>query len=174
VPFHPLWRFATVSNADRWMVLRAFAWLGIIDLALRVVGFQRVIRTAESAPVSAERPDADQTIARARRYAHWLHIASRYHVVRAHCLQRSVVLHYWLRKEGLPSQLRVGVRKEDGELKAHAWVELQGQVIDESPTAVAAFTPLTEAGGHQASRAGTGLRFPDRPLKLDAWEIQWQ
>jgi hypothetical protein len=47
-----------------------------------------------------------------------------------------------LRREGLPSQLRIGVRKADGALKAHAWVELCGSVVNDDPSAVAVFRPL--------------------------------
>jgi hypothetical protein len=62
-------------------------------------------------------------------------------------LQRSLVLNYWLRREGLPSELRIGVRKDGDALKAHAWVELGRHVVNDPVAAVAAFTPLAGSGG---------------------------
>jgi hypothetical protein len=80
---------------------------------------------------------------RAARYAWAIALAARHHVVRARCLHRALVLHRWLRREGLPSELRIGVRKVDGALLAHAWVELDGEAVGDQPAAVAAFAPLT-------------------------------
>jgi len=54
-------------------------------------------------------------------------------------------LHHWLRGEGLPSELRIGVRKEHGALKAHAWVELGDHVVNDRPSAVEEFTVLSNA-----------------------------
>jgi hypothetical protein len=96
---------------------------------------------------------APEELYRARRYAYWLNIASRHHVVRARCLHRSLVLHHWLRRERMPSDLRIGVRKDNGTLKAHAWVELGGRVVSDSPSAVAAFRLLARSDDNVSSVA---------------------
>jgi hypothetical protein len=89
-------------------------------------------------------------------------MAARHHVVPAHCLHRSLVLHAWLRREGLPSSLRIGVQKANGELRAHAWIELAGQVINDRPAAVAPFgvlssrSPAASATAALAHLSGTG------------------
>jgi hypothetical protein len=140
-----LGRWLALPRDDRRLLTRAVVSLALVDLGLRLLGFRRMVDrsptpTAPSAPGPAE-------IARARRYAAWLAVASRHHVVRARCLHRALALHGWLRRQGMPSELRIGVRKERGALAAHAWVELAGDVIDDRAEAVAAFVPLARADG---------------------------
>lgn len=142
-------RFARLSNADRRLLARSFVALAVVDLGLRTRGFQRLIESAQSAAVWAPRSVHQADVLRAQRYARWLNIASRFHLVPAHCLHRSLALHNWLLNEGLPSNLRIGVRKEDGELKAHAWIELGGQAIGDRSDAVAGFKLLKTFGGAQ-------------------------
>lgn len=49
------------------------------------------------------------------------------------CLKKSLVLWYLLRCQGIVSELRIGVRREQGEFQAHAWVEYQGIVLNDTP-----------------------------------------
>lgn len=45
------------------------------------------------------------------------------------CLQRSFVTTYLLRKHGVPAQMVLGAQKLP--FKAHAWVEVDGQAVNE-------------------------------------------
>jgi hypothetical protein len=47
------------------------------------------------------------------------------------CLRRSLVLQKMLSKRGIATELKIGVRKEAGQLSAHAWVEYQGKSLGE-------------------------------------------
>jgi hypothetical protein len=139
-------RAIALSSSDRWDLLRAFAWITFVELGLRTVGFQRLVRQARAGSTRQELAGSgSQAHRRAHRYAHWIDVAARHHVVEARCLHRSLALHHWLRSEGLPSELRIGVHKAGDELKAHAWIELAGCVINDRPDAVAVFTPLATA-----------------------------
>jgi hypothetical protein len=48
------------------------------------------------------------------------------------CLVRSLTLWAMLLRRGVDSELRVGVRKKEGKLEAHAWVEYGGVPLNES------------------------------------------
>jgi hypothetical protein len=43
------------------------------------------------------------------------------------CLTRSVVLYHLLRRSGVPVELCIGVRRDDQEFAAHAWLEREGR-----------------------------------------------
>lgn len=46
------------------------------------------------------------------------------------CLTQAVVVQRLLRRRGIPAELRIGVRKEQGvTLEAHAWVESEGKIV---------------------------------------------
>lgn len=76
-----------------------------------------------------------------------------------------MVLHRWLREQGLPSELRIGVRKDGGALIAHAWVELGAHVVNDSRAAVMPFTRLPLGPGV----AGTSAQYP-----TDVRRMQWR
>ena len=48
------------------------------------------------------------------------------------CLHRSLVLVWILRRYSLTPVLRLGVRRENNELKFHAWTEVSGQVVGDA------------------------------------------
>jgi len=73
--------------------------------------------------------------------------AAHYGLFRPRCLVRSLALQRMLRRRGVhTSTLRIGVRWDGGTLAAHAWVELGGQVLGDSPAYVSQFTPTTNLG----------------------------
>jgi hypothetical protein len=52
-------------------------------------------------------------------------------VKRAACLQRSAVATWLLRRHGVPAELVIGYRPLPFE--SHAWVEVDGQVVNDLP-----------------------------------------
>jgi hypothetical protein len=123
---------------QRRVLVRAAVWLGLTDIGLRMLGFRRMIDLVPAASADGSPPDTSHIGI----YVAAIEIVANHHVVPAHCLHKSVVLQFWLRREGIPSKLRIGVRKEGQQLKAHAWVEVDGQVVNDDPRAIAAFQPL--------------------------------
>jgi hypothetical protein len=75
--------------------------------------------------------------------------AARYQPGGARCLARAVTVRSLLVDEGIAAVVRFGVRRgSDGQLEAHAWVEVAGEPVGEAGAAgLAAFTPLESAAG---------------------------
>ena len=63
--------------------------------------------------------------------AQMVHAADRHGVVHPSCLTRSLALWWLLGRQGITSRLRIGIRKENGKLEAHAWVEREGAALNE-------------------------------------------
>lgn len=68
--------------------------------------------------------------------------AARNHVYPMRCLPRSLVLQWLLGRRGIVANLRIGVRKEEGDLRAHAWLEHGGVIVGEPQAIPASFVPL--------------------------------
>ena len=60
------------------------------------------------------------------------------------CLDRSVFLWFVLRQQRLDPELRIGVTRADGGIDGHAWVELDGAVINDAPDIADHFTVFDE------------------------------
>jgi Transglutaminase-like superfamily len=47
------------------------------------------------------------------------------------CLRQSLALWWLLRRQGIDSELRIGVRKSGARFEAHAWIEWRGRALNE-------------------------------------------
>jgi hypothetical protein len=60
------------------------------------------------------------------------------------CLQKALVLQSLLHRQGVAVDLQIGVRKHEGTLQAHAWLEQAGQPLFEDPEVDSEFSPLLQ------------------------------
>ncbi|MCB1033151.1 MAG: lasso peptide biosynthesis B2 protein [Acidobacteria bacterium] len=136
---------------ERRRVRRAAAALVRVKLFRRASSIQRRSR----APGGGDRPQNHQTLAGhdlsiARDAAASVERAARGLPFSTSCLDRSAALLDLLRREGLEGDLRIGVRRGLEGVEAHAWVELNGEVLNDS------------ADVHQRYSAFQGTVLPSR------------
>jgi len=117
---------------DRRLILQAGFILPVTEIGLRVFGFHRWKELVEKlSPAThfqrlpAVRRHASMRIARAVRSAQ-LHGPTN-----PNCLERSMTLWWMLRRAGVEAELQIGARKQGTRFEAHAWVELNGQVLND-------------------------------------------
>jgi hypothetical protein len=113
------------------------AWLGLaaFDLAL-VAGFARAHERVRAVPVNRRGHDA-----RLLESIIWaVDEACVWYVKRAPCLQRSAVAACLLRRHGVRADLVIGYRALPFE--SHAWVEVDGRVVNDRPQYQKYFTVL--------------------------------
>ena len=138
------------------MLVRAFVYLAAVELTRRVGGLRHLL--VRSSFPAAEMQRGTRNVSghrrRAHDYARRLDQASRHTPFSAQCLHRSLALYLWLRRDGIESSVKVGVRKLDGQFKAHAWVEVNGEVVNDSAQAVAPFSMLSRLGSLEALPLG--------------------
>lgn len=101
---------------------------------VRWIGFKRVCHlltrgSAQATPMHS--PDQGQLIIQQCEQA--LHRAVHYGLYRGNCLSQSLTLWWLLQRQGVNSDLRIGVRTVAGCFQAHAWIEYQGQPLHEVP-----------------------------------------
>lgn len=104
-------------------------------------------------------PNSNETqIRRARELALALERSMEYGPFRFRCLVRALALRRMLEEEGIEGgAVRIGVRRDGTEeFAAHAWVELDGAPLLESPGLLEAYTPLPELDVFPERRASRG------------------
>lgn len=123
--------------------LRAFALITLFDAVLRTRGMQRGLALARRLGDTESETDwtLEQTDAVGRRVA----LAAAFYPRRALCLEQSLTLYVMLRKAGAPAVLRIGVRPVP--FAAHAWVEIDGQAVNEPQDFITQLVPFPGLGG---------------------------
>lgn len=61
------------------------------------------------------------------------------------CLVRSMTLWAMLRRRHIETELRIGVRKVDAAMEGHAWLERNGQAVNETPENVATYVVFDQS-----------------------------
>lgn len=144
------WRtFRRLSSFERGVVLEAAGGLLATRFGLQLAGFHRWQRVLAFFTPSAKTTGPARAASNgesARVIARMEAAAARNIFVRANCLEQSLVLWWLLRRRGIDAALRIGGRKESGQFEAHAWVELDGVVLDGSNQEHRHFVPFESPG----------------------------
>ena len=117
------------NNCSPRETLSAFVGLLAFDLLLKLGGFQRLIRKVERWPIASP-ATTDREIC--RRVRGMVDRAQMYYPKKAMCLQHSAVVTCLLRRRGVPAQMVLAA--QDFPPKAHAWAEVVGEVVSDSPS----------------------------------------
>jgi hypothetical protein len=138
-------RFRRLSAFERGVVLEATGGLLATWIGLRLIGFRRWERVlAVFAPtVNTTGPAQGASVQKsALLVAKMQEAAARNLFFRANCLEQSLVLCWLLRRRGIDAVLRIGARKESERFEAHAWVELDSQVLNDASAEHRHFVPF--------------------------------
>jgi hypothetical protein len=125
-------RFSALERPAQELFLRAVVLLPLVALYLRWRGF-RATQAALQRFLPKANPETDAVLASkiAAVTAHMVNAVDRYGLIHPSCLAKSLTLWWLLGRQGIPSQLRIGIRKENETFEAHAWVECDGAALNE-------------------------------------------
>jgi hypothetical protein len=124
-------RLQQLSGREWALLGAAMVLLPVTALGLRLLGFQRY-QSWMTGRAGRSRGAAGDAESAARQSARMVAIAARYSLMGRTCLPRALVLSFLLQRMGLDGDLRIGVRQEGDELQAHAWIERQGQALNDT------------------------------------------
>lgn len=118
------------SPSERRLLFQALLLLPLSALGVRVLGFKRYYAGLSSL-ANGSRPiisskDEEESIRRVRRA---FALAVNHGPYKGNCLSRSLTLWCLLRRQGIECDLRIGVRKKNGQFEAHAWIEYQDRPL---------------------------------------------
>ncbi len=132
-----------LNSSERWTLAQALILLPLTALALRLMGLRRCQRIlSRFIPHTPKTERFETTLDQALAVSRLVGLAVRHGIYPANCLQRSLALWWLLRRRGIRSALHFGARKEAGRLDAHAWIEIEGVVLNDSNDVRLRFAPF--------------------------------
>lgn len=132
-----------MSRERRRNIARAWVVVTLIQLALQGLPYRTVrkrITEAMDARASAVQPRDAKGIC--RRLAEDVAIAARNHFLPVSCLGKSLALHVLCRRAGCVTRLRIGVLRTSEYVRGHAWLEADGEILNDTPEVTSAFAAL--------------------------------
>ena len=139
-----LQKLRQLSWLERRLLLKALLLLPLLSLMLRVLGFKRVYNVlSRPLPTSIE-ANEEARLADARTTAAMVQSAVYVIPIPITCLPHSLALWLLLRRQGITSDLRIGVQQINDEFMAHAWVEYAGLVLNDRQDVHARYAAFDE------------------------------
>jgi hypothetical protein len=123
-------QFSSFEPPVRRSFLLAVMLLPLISLSLRFRGFLKT-RAFLQHSFASPRPQKELYSICPKVTARMVRAAGRCGLRRPTCLQESLALWCILGRQGVPCELRVGVRRQAEKFEAHAWVERLGVPLNE-------------------------------------------
>ena len=128
--WEPVQRYRTLDPESRRIFWRALILLPMVRASLRLRGYNRTYVSLQK-KLHQEVGLPSGSAKEVEKTSRMVRVALRYSPARFTCLEQSLTLWYLLRKQGVATQLRIGVRKMDGKFEAHAWVEHEGVALQQ-------------------------------------------
>ncbi len=146
--------FLSWQPGERGIFYRALILLPIVALRVQFMSTQSTfVWLRKKLPKNTKNTlQDDESLLQARRITFLMFRALKYSPIKGKCLSQSLVLWHLLEKQGIESQLRIGFNKDDvlgildkDNFNSHAWVEVQGVVLNDSPDVYERFVVFDEA-----------------------------
>lgn len=122
-------RVRQMKPQERRDATAAACLLLLFWLRLRLAGPSMLRRNPASA---SAQPASATELERSRALAHIVNATATRLLGPDQCLARSLALQWMLRRRGIASQLRVGVRRDGSRVSAHAWIECGGAPVNDA------------------------------------------
>jgi hypothetical protein len=127
-------RFRALDREARRLFFRAAALLPFVGMSLRTRGYKKtqawLQKRLERRNVAAL--DAGSRGELVHKTCRMVRAAEHNGLTRCTCLEESLALWYLLGRQNISSRIRIGVRKQAGKFEAHAWVECEGEALNQS------------------------------------------
>jgi hypothetical protein len=143
-----LYRLSQLTCVERRLLFRSVLFLLIIHFGLSLLGYSRLRGVLERRPPKKpidQEVSESQIIQHGQAIGRIVSIAAKYGFYEAGCLRRSLLVWWFLRREGIQSEICFGVQMRDRKLVAHAWVEHHGVVLNDSANVYECYRVLQNA-----------------------------
>jgi hypothetical protein len=125
-------RFKALDSPTRGLFVRSVVVLELTQLSLRLRGFRATEISLRKLLGTSEKDSAgpafspDAVPAKIAVTDRMVQAAIRYGFGHPTCLEKSLTLWWLLARQGISCNLRIGARKTNKKVEAHAWVEYEG------------------------------------------------
>ena len=123
-------RYRALARESQRIFWRAVILLPMVRASLRLRGYNQTFATLQKRLTStaAQQSESREVVQKTSRM---VRAALRHSLIKYTCLEESLTLWYLLQKQGVSTQLRIGVRKTGGKFEAHAWVEYESVALNQ-------------------------------------------
>ena len=134
---------------NHWIILIK-SWFIMLYIRLRMdlTPFKSWKQWLINSPADQLRPLDKREESTVVNYRRMITLASRYHLITANCLPKSLALKWMLEKENIDSELKLGLNLDKNNFHGHAWLQRNEIVLNDNHD-VALRYPLEQEISHK-------------------------
>ena len=124
---HKLVRFGRLEGRDKWLLLRAAAWLAVARIRLASTPFSTL---SERLSVEGDDPAGAPDESLLQRIGFAVRVAANHVPWRSDCFPQAIAARTLLKRLGYSSTIHLGVeRASEDNIAGHAWLTCSGTVV---------------------------------------------
>lgn len=136
--------FLLFPNSHKWIFIKIALIVPLVQIGVKTIKFNRTFKVLNYFADSSRQPREDE-LKLVRRYTNYLFLYHKQFPFVGKCLARSLTLWFLLKRSGIETDLRFGIKKENQGILAHAWVEHQGNALMTEDERKENFIPFSES-----------------------------
>lgn len=120
--------FYGIPASHKALFLKIGLLVPLTEIGIRTFGFKRTVRFLEYFAREKKKPSERPQVL-INRHSNYLYLFKKNFPFFGKCLAHSLSLWFILKKKGVSTDLRFGMKKQEGGLLAHAWLEFEGKPL---------------------------------------------
>lgn len=142
-------KFIGLTFADKVLAAEVLACVVVARALLSLAPFRRILAWSQYWAQAAGEPPQGEAAEKVEKNLAYLVGAIGRRVPMATCLTQALALQFLLARRGLHSEMHIGVGKEGGDFRAHAWLETRHGVIIGGTRRLGAYRPILSSSAHR-------------------------
>lgn len=122
--------------------LRSRSLIIAVEICLRLMGLKRTEKILLHFSKKAEAPASSLEAVLLDRYITIFNYIKQFSAIKGRCLSQSLALRFLLGRQGIVCELKIGVRRNKGAFEAHAWLEWNGELVNDHPSNISSYLPF--------------------------------
>ena len=123
-------KFLTLDGQQKKLFLQAYFLLGVMRAAILTVSFKRLSKSLQHHPEEAPHKPLDTAqLEQAKTIGRAVVTAARYTPWDSNCLAQVLTAQRMLEQKHIAGMFFLGVKKDEQKLGAHAWLQVDGQIL---------------------------------------------
>lgn len=120
--------FAAQPWRDKLYLLKMALVVTTIEIGLRLFGLKKIVAfLGKQSKTTIDTIDVDRTVEQHKKL---IFLITLFFPFAGRCLARSLTAWWLLGRQGIRTNLKIGIEKKNGKVQAHAWLEYNEKPLD--------------------------------------------
>lgn len=121
-----------LPNSHKLIFIKISLLVPLVEFGIKTIKFKRTLSVLKFC-LNENPPNSENELKIVHRYKNYLYLYHKQVPFLGKCLARCLTLWFFLKRQGIETELKFGMKKENGKLLAHSWIEYKGKrIVSES------------------------------------------